>query len=748
MRHPGGSPVGRRLFRIGSTLSNPKVHFGLRTGLTDVFAGTICSVLTITYSLSYAALIFSGPLERFLSYGIAITFISAAVGGAIVALRSSLPFAVAGPDSSISVVIAALVATLLQRLVADSGIGILPPAIIAISLGTAFTGLFMCVLGFTHAGRAIRFMPYPVIGGFLGATGWLMVTGAIQVVTDQRPALDNLVAFADATIAAKIAAGATVAAILHVLLRRSKSPFALPGVLLASFAVTHLVLLVSGTSVGAAQASGWMFHPQPAAGLTLPWQTSALHSFPWAALPTLTGDMLAVMFVTISSLLLNTTGIEIATRTEANIERDLKVLGFANLLTAALGGMVVCTSLSRSILVRTAGATSRLAGLTVAAISATVLIADPAFLGYVPKYVLGGLLFYLGSDLVYQWLIHSSRRLLLLEYLSLIAIAALIIYSGFIAGVLIGIVIGCATFALSASRVNAIKFNFDGSNYRSSLDRGPSELTLLAEHGRQIQGVTLQSYLFFGSANRLFQYVKTLLVEQPECRFLIFDFRLVTGIDSSATHSFAQIKQATAAHGVRIVLANLSHELERAFRTARFISNDVTIVSDLDRALESCEQKVIETHLAEIGDRPSLRAWLSDALGSGEHADQLAEYCRRIEVETGDIIAQQGDAATSMHFILEGRVGIIVNVDDGRTMRVRSLGRHTTIGEMGLITRRPRSATIQAEADSVLYELTADDYDRVKRERPALSQALLSYVVAVIAERLSFANRVVGVLQR
>ena len=63
-----------------------------------------------------------------------------------------------------------------------------------------------------------------------------------------------------------------------------------------------------------------------------------------------------------------------------------------------------CTSFSRSILVRTAGATSRLSGLTVAAISAAVLVADPSFLGYVPKYVLGGLLFYLGSDLVYQWL--------------------------------------------------------------------------------------------------------------------------------------------------------------------------------------------------------------------------------------------------------------------------------------------------------------------------------------------------------
>ena len=168
----------------------------MRTGLTDVFAGTICSVLTITYSLSYAALIFSGPLAHFLSYGIAVTFMSAAVGGAFVALRSSLPFAVAGPDSSISVVIAALVATVLQRVAAGGDTDLLGPALIAMALATALTGLLMCVLGFTHAGRAIRFLPYPVVGGFLGATGWLMVTGAIQVVTDQHATLANLGAFA------------------------------------------------------------------------------------------------------------------------------------------------------------------------------------------------------------------------------------------------------------------------------------------------------------------------------------------------------------------------------------------------------------------------------------------------------------------------------------------------------------------------------------------------------------------------
>jgi sulfate permease, SulP family len=729
---------------INGTSNNQKFP----AALTDIFAGAICSILSIAYCLSYAALIFTGPIAHLLAYGVAVTFLSAAIGGAFVATRSSLPFAVAGPDSSISVVIAAMVATVVQRVVAQGGTDLLEPTLIVMSLATAFTGLVLCMFGFTHAGRAIRFVPFPVIGGFLGATGWLMITGAMQVITNQRPALTNIGAFIDPAIAAKLAAGLVVAIALHMLLRRLKSPFILPGVLLAAFAATYVALLLTGSSLVEAQAGGWMFRPQPVAPLTLPWKAGMLHGFSWPQFPSLAGDVLAILFVTVSTLLLNTTGIEIATRSEANIDRDLKVLGLANIAIGALGGYVSCTSISRSMLVRTAGGSGRLSGLTVAAISAAMLIADPSFLGYVPKYILGGLLIFLGSGLVYQWMIQSSRQLLPLEYLSLLAIALLIINWGFIAGVLIGVVIGCATFALSASRVSAIKFNFDGSEYRSSLDRGPQELSLLADHGREIQGMTLQSYLFFGSANRLYQHVKALLARQSACRFLIFDFRHVTGIDSSATQSFAQIKQAATEAGARLVLVNLTPELERPFRTARFISDDIIVASDLDRALESCELAIIEAHRAEGGDSRSLRAWLSEALGDAQLAEILAGYCRRLEVQPGDIIARQGEPAASMHFILEGRVGIIVDMHDARSTRVRSLGGHTTVGEMGLLTRSPRSATIQAEAASVLYELDADAFARIKREQPALSQALLAYVIGVMTERLSFANRVIGVLQR
>lgn len=143
----------------------------LQAGLRDLFAGAICRVLSTAYCLSYAALIFSGPLAQWLSYGIAVTFLSAAIGAAVVAWRSSLPFAIAGPDTSTSAVTATLVAAMAARLVAEGSTDLLLPTLMTMALATAITGLLLCVLGFTRAGRAIRFVPYPVIGGFLGATG-------------------------------------------------------------------------------------------------------------------------------------------------------------------------------------------------------------------------------------------------------------------------------------------------------------------------------------------------------------------------------------------------------------------------------------------------------------------------------------------------------------------------------------------------------------------------------------------------
>jgi sulfate permease, SulP family len=727
--------------------NHSRLRSTIDSGLRDLFGGAVSGVVSVVYCVSYAALIFSGPLGPWLGYGVAATFISATVGAFVVALRSSLPFTIAGPDSSTSVVTATLVATFVGWAVANSATDhLLESALIVTALSSALVGILLCGLGLGRAGRAIRFVPYPVIGGFLGATGWLMVAGACQVITDQGLAVANSDALLSHASLSKLTAGAAIAVSLYFGLRYFRNPLVLLGLILGAVAAAHLTLLVMGISITDAQAGGWLFKPEAPVALKLPWNFQELSRFPWPALSSLAGDIIAVMFVTVIAVLLNTTGIELETGHEGDLERELNAVGSANLLSACLGGYVSCISLSRTTLNYSVGGRGRLSGLTVAAIMGLILVGGSGFLAYMPKFVVGGLLLYSGLYLLHRWLLDSWRYLSRVEYISLAGIALIILEWGFIAGVVIGIVIGCATFALSVSRVPAIKFSFDGSEYHSSLDRRPGELALLTEYGREIQGMFLHSYLFFGSANWLYRHVKALLAKQ-KCRFLLFDFRLITGIDSSATFSFAQIKRVADECGVRIVLTRLTRDVENVFRVSRFISDDIVVAPNLDGALESCENAIIRAHQTHDSEGSTLREWFTEALGGMENADQLIQHCRRIVVPPGEVIVREGDPANSMHFILEGRVGIMVNAG-GPPVRVRSLGPHMTIGEMGLITRQPRSATMQAELTSVLYELSASDYERIKRDNPALSHALLIYIVAVLAERLSFANRIIGVLQR
>jgi SulP family sulfate permease len=722
---------------------------GLRPALNNVLGGSAASVLTVTFGLSYALLIFAGPLAPYLSYGVAATFISSAVLAAVIALGSSLPFAVAGPESSTAAMTGILASSLVERMTAaDPSAALLGPVLITLGLSSIVTGVVLCGFGVTRMGRAIRYVPYPVVGGFLGATGCLILLGSIRIITGHRLQFATLAQLANILTLSELAAACAMALVLYLTWHRSRSAFGLPVILIGGVIAAHTAFWLAGISLAQAQASGWTFQPPPSVSFMLPWSAHEISRYPWFALPDLIGDLIAVVFVTASSTLFNTTGIEVAAHREADLERELSVTGIANILSGAFGGYTGCISVSRSVLNFNSGGTGRLSGFTVAAISASMLAAAPTLLGYMPKFVLGGLLIYLGADQLHKWIVQSRRRLSFAEYLSLLAIIVIIVQWGFIAGILIGVVIGCATFALSASRIDSIKYSFDGSEYRSSLDRSRDDQAVLSAHGGKIQGLNLQSYLFFGSANRLFQHVKALLARHPECRFLVFDFKLVTGIDSSAAYSFAQIKRTAQDRGIKLVLVHLPSAADKALRSSEFITPEVSIVPELDHALEWCENEIIAQHRGLEGEEASLRDWFTQILGTEHDAAELIRRCQRIEVDANDIIVRAGEAADSMHFILDGRVGIMIPTGDGGTTRVRSLGRYTTIGEMGLVSRAPRSATIQAEVASILYVLGVDQFEGIKTDDPALGQKLLTYFVSVMAERLSFANRMIAVLRR
>ncbi len=407
----------------------------LKRALNDILGGRAASVLTVTFGLSYSLLIFAGPLSPYLSYGITATFVSSAVLAVVIGLGSSLPFAIGAPDSSTAAVTGILAASVVERLeTANLSAPLLSPVLITLGLSTVLTGLVLCGLGLTRLGRAIRYVPYPVVGGFLGATGLLIALGAVRVITNHPLQFTTLTHFANGTTLLELGAACAMALVLYLTWHRSRSPFGLPIILVGGVLTAHLAFWITGVSFDHARALGWTFQPPPQAVFMLPWHTDDLARYPWFAVPDLLGNVVAVIFVTASSTLFNTTGIEVAVHREANLERELNVTGAANILTGMLGGYAGCSSISRSILNFSSGGRGRLSGLTVAALSLLMLAVAPDLLGFIPKFVIGGLLLYLGADQLHKWIIESRKRLSKLEYLSLIAIIAIIVAWGFVPG--------------------------------------------------------------------------------------------------------------------------------------------------------------------------------------------------------------------------------------------------------------------------------------------------------------------------
>src|ERR1700679_4311140 len=122
----------------------------LRVMLKDILGGSAASVLTVTFGLSYALLIFGGPLSPYLSYGVAATFISSAILAGVIAVGSSLPFAISGPESSTAAMTGILASSMAERIVAaDPSAPLLIPVLITLAIATALTGIVLCCFGMT-----------------------------------------------------------------------------------------------------------------------------------------------------------------------------------------------------------------------------------------------------------------------------------------------------------------------------------------------------------------------------------------------------------------------------------------------------------------------------------------------------------------------------------------------------------------------------------------------------------------------
>lgn len=714
--------------------------------MSNVVAGLLSGLVTLCYSIGYGSMIFSGNLAHFVNAGMPITLVSSGIVALVVAMRSSLPFAIGGPDSNAVAVLVGLAAGVAAD-AASAGLsqdGVLVTVLAALAVSTVVTGLLLYGVGVSRSSSFIQFLPYPVVGGFLGGTGYLLLSGAMRMLTGHSLGWSALTVLPELPTIAW--APALVVCFTLIAAQGRVKPYALaPLGLAAGMAVFYAGMFVGGDSAGHLRSIGLLFEREPLSALRLPLMLPRA-LIGWRAIATHLPECLAVAAVSALTILLNASGAALATGQEADFNQEMRAAGLANLFAGAAGGIIGYQSMSRTMLNSRAGATGRVSGIVAGLGCFAVIGLFPGVIAWFPKPVLVGLQLYLAWGLLREWLIDSYRKLGLADYLLIVLIVAVIIVEGVVAGIVLGIVAACAMFVFSYSRVSATAREFDGRTCHSNVERSLKDTEWLQGHADAIVGTCLQGFLFFGSSNSMLHRLAERLAQRASSaeRYVVLDLRRVSGLDVSTLATFMRLKQRCAASGDTLVFTTLPARAQAMLTRAGVLAGNVRVFSDLDRGLEWIEWQLLARSEDSQQD-PTAQRSLSALLPqlSVSAIGRLSIRMERQCLAPGQVLFKQGDHADAVYLIERGRVTVSLPLAGGESMRLRSFGAGTLVGEMGLYTEQARTADVLADEMTIVWRLTYDALRRLEHEDADAARQFHRFVVMVLASRLTVANDVV-----
>ena len=193
-------------------------------------AGVVIGVVEVVLAISFAALVFGGYLEEFLPAGIGIYLIAAALTLAILAWRAG----VRGVVGSVQDAAAAVLGIVAASAAFDASGSVhrafltVVAATVVVTLLTAATFL---LLGTFRLGNLARFIPYPVVGGFLAGTGWLLMKGGLRVASGIEPQMATIGHYLDHFELVRWGPAFLFGVILLIATRIVKRPLVIPLVL-------------------------------------------------------------------------------------------------------------------------------------------------------------------------------------------------------------------------------------------------------------------------------------------------------------------------------------------------------------------------------------------------------------------------------------------------------------------------------------------------------------------------------------
>ncbi|MBV8260092.1 MAG: SulP family inorganic anion transporter, partial [Paraburkholderia sp.] len=460
-------------------------------GLTgDLAAGAVSALVMLCYAMSLGTMIFSADLARYAMLGVPTALVSCVVTALVIALTSSMRLNIGGPDSNAAAFLAGVAAGVASSVRADGGSAqtLLLTVLIAIALCSLVTGMVLYAIGSSKRSRSLQFLPYPVLGGFLAGTGYLLLAGAFRVMTGEPLHWRTLALLTHLHWLAWLPALVT-GVLATILMHTWKHVAALPLTLAFGIVLFYALQRAAGLSIDEARGMGLLL-PRAAFRLTglpeLHLGAQLAHGgIDWPAISAHLPESLVVTSASAVTILMNSTAIGAATGEEIDLNREMRVAGLANLASGLLGGMVGYQSFNRSMLNAGVGATSRMAGVF-ASLACLVLAASPGFVALFPVPVLVGLQLFMGLRLLVQWVVGAWAKLAWYEYLLVPVILGTIAAWGVVIGVVAGVVAACVMFTLLYGRVSCIRMEFDLRTRTSNVERNIEETEALRGLGAQV----------------------------------------------------------------------------------------------------------------------------------------------------------------------------------------------------------------------------------------------------------------------
>lgn len=727
-----------------------RASFAPSLWLRESSAGLVAAIVLVASPLTLGLLAYAPIGEQATQVGIPAAFCTLALGGLVVALRGTARIPSGGLSSAATLVIAGVVLDLGVD-PAFQGPGGVLLVIAGVSFCVAGAGLVQLMFAGLRLGSLVKFVPQPVVAGFMLGVAMLIVIAQLPLLLGIP--VDVLRAGADLWSHLRpgsVLVGATTAIVMVLVTWRLPR---LPAALAA---------IVAGTLLDAALRAWFpgippddhvreIHAPLPVPVALLPWFESEASKQLAARLPVLASTIVVLAILMSLETILGARVAEHPKGARPDGNAELTTFGLANLITGVFGGLPVVYMRSRAAAIVNAGGWTWRSSALCAIGAGILLVTGAPLLTRLPLAALAGVMLVLAFGLVDRWTRElaatlwsgaRSREAWVSLGIALL-VGAVTTAAGFVPAVALGVLVSMLFF-MHAMNAALVRTQYTAATRPSRRLYPPFQEEMLAPLRSRIAVIGLEGAVFFGNADRLGELADGL---QESTAFLVLDLARVTTIDATGSSALADMVEDLAAREIEVMMAGISLDDRHGRALASLGGWNAHGMrrwfADVDRAIEEAEGRLLDASGAApvAGGVAFELCGLTHAMTPAQ-VQALRSLARPRVLAAGERLFAEGDAGSALYVLAEGSITIAHGQPGATThRRYASFSPGMLFGEIALLDGSGRSADATADRDAVVYEIQRADLDALCRAQPLLGERLYLNIATHLAQRLRSTSR-------